>query len=208
MQISNFTTNAAGYTELTIVDNTLAQDDYIHIENASGITFINGDGIYKVLSVSSNVVTIDLLHTGTYTGGGTASFVSVIDIISKRWNPYEKDGSSVYIPKIDFNVDRTYAGEITVDYSTSFSDLPLIDESINSSSILGNNVLYTKIHDLDSFERYQDRFWHTVYFQAEGSTVQIRLYMSDSQVRDPDKVYSDFELNGLLLYASRVGRKI
>ena len=208
MQISNMSTAASGYAELIIVDNTLTSGDFIQIEDAQGVTFITGDTIYKVISVSGSIVTIEAFYTGTYTGGGTASYVSVIDIYTKQWNPYNKEGNSVSIPRIDFCVDRTASGEITIDYSTSSTYRSFVDDSKNSGSQLGTNILETSPYAIEPLEAQQDRFWHSVYFSAEGSVIQIRMHLTESQVLDPDIVFSDFELEGMMLYANKVRRKL
>jgi len=208
MQISQIATSGTGWMVLTIIDHTLEQGDYIEILNAQGVV-IDGDGlIYKVTTTTATTVTVDTTYIGTYTGAGTASFVSLIDIKSKQWNPYIKDGSVIYLPMIDFCVDRTSDGEITVDYSTSGTSLSLINDSYNSECILGDNTLQTSAYALITLETSQDRFWHTVYFQAEGDNVQIRIYMTETQMKNPLIVFSAFELEGIILHTQKLGRQV
>ena len=39
--------------------------------------------------------------------------------------------------------------------------------------------------------------------QGEGNTVQIRLTMNDTQLRDKDIAFSDFVLNAMMIYAEK-----
>lgn len=208
MQITQMATNAAGYAVLTIIDHTLSSGDFIQVRDTQGVTFITGEGIYKVIDKTATTVTIEGFYTGTYTGGGTASYVSVIDIKSKQWNPYSKEGRSLFLPKIDFCVDRTTNGEVTVDYSSSYTNRSFVSDSNDSDCSLGDNKLLTKPHDIVRLESQQDRFWHTVYFQGEGSSVQIRIYLTETQILNPDIAFADFELEGLILYTQKIGRNI
>jgi len=44
--------------------------------------------------------------------------------------------------------------------------------------------------------------WHPVYFQSEGSFIQLFFYMSDAQMRDKRIAFTDFVLNAMMLYTS------
>lgn len=221
MQITNMTFNAARDTiTLTIINHTLNADlnpdnsntDFVYIENAQGVTF-SGFGIYKVVTfVNLNQVEVGpvTFFTGTYTGGGTAARVSNIRILTKQWNPYVDKGTNLYLAKVDFGVERTEAGQLTVDYYPNDSELSMIQAGQATGAIMGNNVLETSPYDptLYPFEQVQDRLWHPVYFQTEGECIQLFMYMTDDQMVVPDISLSPFQLEGMVLHTMQVSTRL
>jgi len=207
MQITQITYTAGPPIQirLTIIDHTLNSGDYIYIENASSVPNITGK-IFQVTFITTNIVQLVLENTGvitpggTYTGGGTAARVSNIQIQSKQLNPYVTRGRNLYLAQINFCVQRTSFGEITVYYSTSSSDLDMVEEATNSDCILGNSILETEAYATVPFEKTQVRLWHVVYFQAEGEFIQFLLQFSDDQIRTPVIALSDFQLEGMIWY--------
>jgi hypothetical protein len=208
MQISNVSYSGNVMT-LTIVDHTLAQDDYISIPTLNGIT-ISGTNIYKVTSVDDyNTVEVWIggqTVSGSYTGGSYAARVSQIDMISKQWNPYVKESSNFLLAKIDFCVVSTASGEITADYYPSSTELSMQGEAIWTSSILGTSILETSPYALMPLESEQDILWHPVYFQTQGTGITLRLYLDGDQLMNPAIAFSDFELQGILLNTKQTGR--
>ncbi len=221
MQISQMTYNASRDTvTLTIIDHTLGaavdpdneNADFIKIENAQGVT-LSGFGIYKVVTVVDlNMVEVGPItsFTGTYTGGGTAARVSNIRILSKQWNPYLDKGTNLYLAKIDFGVERTEAGQITVDYYPNDSEFSMVQAGQASGALQGTSVLETSPYDplLYPFEQVQERLWHPVYFQTEGQCVQIFMYMTDDQMVVPDISLSPFQLEGMVLHTMQVSTRL
>lgn len=189
---------------LTIIDHTLAETtDFIYLNDLGGMTNVNGL-IYQVDTVVDDDTVIvtrpNFAGSGTYTGGGVAGRVSRIGIASKQWNPYIDKGRNVYLAKIDFAVQPTSAGSITVDYSPSSTRISLVNDGTANGSILGNNILETSPYPTIPLESLQNRLWHPVYFQAEGECIQLSLYFSDSQMFDKNVSMSDFVLEGMILY--------
>jgi hypothetical protein len=214
MQLSNATLAGTTLT-LTIVNHTLQvsnqpdNGDYISIENAVGSVNLNGliFPINTIVDLDTVTVQVPSGFTlgGAYLGGGVISRVSNIKLRSRQWNPYDKNASNFYLARIDFAVEKTEFGEITVDYFPSASQLSMIQAGVATTSIMGNNILETFPYDatLYPFEQYQDRLWHAIYFQTTGECIQIYMFMSDVQMRNPAIVWSDFELDALILHASR-----
>lgn len=212
MQITNMTYNSTtGLITLVIVDHTLtvAEDggigDYIYIENAQGITFTNipATTIFGVNSiVDTKTITVKGSFTGTYTGGGTAARVSNIGILSKQWNPYSKDGRDINLSRIEFFVAKTSAGQITVDYFPSATELSMVQEGgpDGTETNVGTNVLETFPNALYPLENAQTRLWKTVYFLGEGQTVQIYMYFTPAQITTATIALSGFEMEAILLY--------
>ncbi len=212
MQITNIANVGVNLgVQLTIINHTLEpgtnhlmnQGDYVAIEYPGGVTGLSGR-IFKVKSyVDANNVIIDAPNiTGTYTGGGVATRVSNIQILSKQWNPYDKHDRNVYLAKIDFNVDTTASGAITVDYFPSSTELSMIEEggTTGTNSILGTNVLETFPYADVPLEFQQTRVWHPIYFQTQGECIQIFMSMDPEQMTDTAIAWQPFELNAMILY--------
>ncbi|MFI5332571.1 MAG: hypothetical protein ACHQVS_00550 [Candidatus Babeliales bacterium] len=213
MQINNMTVSGA-YVNLSITNHTLSANDFITIQFPQGITYvppaIPNIVITKINKViDANTVKVGPLNfTGIYTGGGTVSRVSNINILSKQWNPYVDQGRNVYIAKIDFGVLNT-GGQVTVDYYTSSSNLSEVTEGTNTGAILGTSVLETGPYTLVPvpLEFYQQRLWHPIYFQSDGEFIQINLYWSDAQMLNGE-CFFDFQLEGLVLHSIPVSQRL
>jgi len=206
MQITNL---AYVGTDLhcTIINHTLNDGDFIRIID-EGVT-LTGSGIYKIAVVDSDTVNIlDCTMTGTYDGGARAARVSRIDILSKQWNFYIDKGKNFFLAKIDFAVEKTSNGEVTIDYYPSATEISMIDSAQATGMILGDNILETSPYDLYPLEQSQKRLWHPVYFQTEGECVQIRIYLSDDQMLDPDISAEDFKLEGLVVFARQTSERL
>lgn len=210
MQITN-AVYAHPTMTLTIDNHTLSIGDYISLSDMNGMT-ISGSGIHRVSNVLDEH-TVELympappyMVSGTYTGGGLAARVSRIDIVSKQWNPYIKTGNNFRILKIDFCVQKTPDGEITVDFSPNSAitagdeGISMISEAIATNSLLGTGILDTKPFTLSPMETLQERLWHSVYFQTQGNCIQIRIYLADTEMIWPNISQVPFTLEGLILH--------
>lgn len=199
-------------TYLTIPSHSLQPGDYIYLENGyetGPVTLTLSGTIYQVyLVVDANTVSIGQVDfTSTYLGGATAARVSNIYIKSKQWNPYIDKGLNVSVAKIDFGVAKTDNGEVYIDYYTSSSNIPLVTNAIASDTILGQgNILETHAYHYVARETTQDRLWHTIYLQSQGECVQIVISMNTAQLTDPYISFSDFQLEGIMLYTNPTGR--
>lgn len=192
---------------LTIINHNLVANEYIYLENASGVTFPTpaNQGIFQIYQVvSTDVIRIVATMVGTYLGGGTATRVSNYNILSKQWNPYVNKDRNLYLSKINFCTETTTYGQVTVNYLPSYARLDMIQEATDTGTILGTNVLET--FPAAGLEQVQDRTWHPVYFQSDGEAIQINIYMKDdpnlemSQIRQRNIAFSDFQLEGMVLY--------
>ena len=214
MQITNLTYPSSGIIQLVIVDHTLEVGDFVTIENAGGITIsAPGPCNYEVVAiVNSNTIQVEepffplITVSGTYTGGGNSARVSRIDILSKQWNPYIDKDRNVFVQRIDFGVTQTAAGAITVDYYPSGTEVSLIQKGgpLGTNAILGNNILETSPYPiaLAPLEQDQELLWHPVYFQSDGTLIQIRIFLSDAQMINQTTAWSFFELQGMCLFCA------
>ena len=79
----------------------------------------------------------------------------------------------------------------------------MIDEGVATGAIIGNSILETNPYPLNTMEETQDRLVHRVYFQADGTCVQIRIYLNDDQLKNPAIAESDFQLEGMIVSSTR-----
>lgn len=210
LQITNIYTDMAnGFTAFSVINHNLKNGDFILVENCVGVTTFNG-AIYEIQLVpDANTVEIGVYpYTGTYAGGGTCARVSRIDILTKQYNFYVKQGRNAFIQKVDFLVDKTVDGQMTVDYYPSSSDVSMLVAGEDTGSILGNGVLETSPYFIYPLEFSQVRLWHPVYLQTDGEGIQLRIYLSDAQMVQPDIVESDFQLHAMTFYTQPTASRL
>jgi len=209
LQITNIAPTGGNTRQLlTIIAHNLEANSYIAIENAQGITFDYppNQGIFQASVVDANTVSIVAHSIGVYTGGGTATRVSNIQLKSKQWNPYVSKDRNVYLQRIDFGVTTTPFGSITVDYSPSSTSISILDDGAANGSLVGTGVLETFPYPRVPLELTSQRVWHPVYFQSDGECIQLSMYLNDdlnlakSQIRQQTIAWSDFQLEGMVLY--------
>lgn len=224
MQITNMVQSGTSVL-VTSIDHTLTPvnafdpsiGDYVILENFQGCTLTSAqypNNIFPVailgMTPANQFIIENVTLTGTYTGGGTISRVSNINIQSKEWNPYLEEGKNVFLGRIDFGVEKTTSGELTVDYYPSATALSMLNAGMETGSILGTGVLETHPYNIDLYplEQVQDRLWHPVYFQTVGECIQILMYMSPAQITVPAIAFSDFEMDGLILFTNRASERL
>ena len=209
MSITNMVQTSADIITLTIINHTLNNGDYgdfIQIRNS--FTSIDG-AIFKVIGVTdANNVTVGGTFTGTYNGGGNVVRVSNIQIASKQWNPYVSKDRNFYLQRIDFCVDRTVNGQLTIDYYPSSTTVSMITDGTDTGALMGNNILETNPYALVPLESFQDRLWHPIYFQTEAESIQIYIYMTDAQMTNGAIAFEQFTLEGLILYTQPTSQRL
>lgn len=197
---------------LEIIDHNLSAGQFIYIENVFGTNIADfNNTIFQVVAViDKDNIRISRLDTvgQTYDGGGVVTRVSRIDILTKQYNFFQQDGRNAYIPKVDFNVSRTANGQIAIDYFTSTASQSLVASGAVTGTLLGTSVLETTPYLTIPYELLQDQLWHTMYLQAEGEYVQVRIYLNNDQMFDPDIALEDFELNGMIFYADPTSTRL
>ena len=57
-------------------------------------------------------------------------------------------------------------------------------------------------------EQQQTRLWHPLYFQSDGECIQLFMYFTDEQIRDPNIAFSDFELEGMILHTQATASRL
>jgi len=212
LQISGMS-YASSILTLTIMNHNLVigndgEGDYIAIENSQGVT--NANGFYAVNTVvNKDTITVkNLTFTGVYTGGGTVTRVSNIDILTKQYSFYIKQGYNCSVNKVDFLVDRTAKGQFTVDYFASSSNHSLLSGGDATGSLLGTGILETTPYELNALESSQKRLWHPIYTNLNGECIQLRLYMNEDQLLNSDIAWSEFELHAMTFYSNPTGSRL
>lgn len=213
LQISNISFSAPLVT-LTIVNHNLVSGfngvgDYIAIENAQGVTGLN-DAIYSVYDVvdKDTIRITNAGFAGTYSGGGIVTRVSNINILTKQYNFYLKEGYNCAVNKVDFLLDKTVRGQVSVDYMASSSDRSLLTDGTATQALIGDGVLEVKPYTMNALESSQTRIWHPIYPLVNGECIQLRLYMNDTQLTDTDVAWSAFELHAMTFYANPTGSRL
>lgn len=203
--------------QIGIIDHNLSVGDVIAIENAFntlGDLGLPSPLMVTVKSVANaNEVIVEdpinfITFTGTYTAGASATYVSNIRILSKQFNPYVDSGRDVYVAKIDFAVQKTSAGQITVDYQTSSSSLSMVIEGEDTGTIMGNNILETSPYLAVPFEQTQNRLWHQIYFQSQGECIQLFMYLNIPQISSVAIAWSDFQMEAMLLHTQATSQRL
>lgn len=196
----------AATEEITVINHNLMEGDYVLVEEAEGITSLN-DTVFQVQEVvNADTLILDTTFSGTYTGNGTLRRISNLRIFSKQFNPGTPVGQQFRIPYVDFLLNRTTNGEISLDYLIDTASGDSIQDEVSSGILLGSNVLYTKVEDTLPFQVNAQQIWHRYYIQSQAAFLQLLFYMSDSQMRDITISQSDFELHAMILYAEPQGR--
>ncbi len=180
---------------LTLLNNSTFKiiDTFANPVTANTFSFIFDDGLGTVLA-------------GVYAGNGTISRVSQLNIYTKEYNFYASHGRNAAIQKVDFLVDATADGEVTIDMYTSSSVVPLIPDS--GAALLGTSVLETSPYPTIPYEAQQQRLWHPVYFQAEGEYIQFQITMTDEQMLSEGVRIADFQLHSVVITAQPTSQRL
>lgn len=193
---------------VTCINHNLRDEDFVLIENCQGIVALNNH-IFQIVVIDDDhfgIIT-DIAIAPAYTGGGTITRVSRINILTKQYNFYLKEGRNAYVHKVDFQVDNEPMGQVNVECYPSYSDISLVADGITTGTEIGNSNLdlspYTDSTgtQIIPMESFQKQFWHPIYFQAEGESVQLRITLTDAQMLNYRYALSDFTLNAFVVYA-------
>jgi hypothetical protein len=216
LQITDITVVTVGTfnaVTCTVVNHNLRTGEYIYLEGIVdagnlGATLNNTiQTIVATPSANTFIFAYDdgaTILAGAYQGAGLISRVSNINIKTKQYNFYASTGRDAAVSQINFLVDSTTHGQITVDYLTNSDDTGTIAGAgpNGTNMLLGNNVLETSPYLTEPAENWVDRLWHPVYFNAEGNLIQFQLTLSDVQLRDVNVRGADFQLHAMCIIAT------
>jgi hypothetical protein len=125
-----------------------------------------------------------------------------------------QDGRNAAINKVDFLFDKTYFGQITVDYSVSSSSESLLDAGAATGTLVNTGIVETcPYRDSNGkliypIENTQARLWHPIYPFAEGECIQLSLYMNNDQMIDVVISNSAFTLHAMTFYTNPTSSRL
>ena len=218
LQITNISLDINNNVTLNVINHNFNVDDFIYIQFLNGLTgpFLP---IYQIIAITdandfiieAPAIQTALLAAQVYSGGGTIARVSRIDIFTKQFNFYVKEDRNAMINRVDFLVDRTDSGEITINYAMSSANPQsdgVIRVAIASGAITGTSVLETSPYALYPQEALQERVWHPVYLWADGECIQLRIYLSDVEMLNYGVATSAFQLHSYCFYTNRSSARL
>ena len=200
-------------------DHNVSVGDYVRLSRAlvdspSVDTNLN-EVTFKVLSVSDVDTFVakclpqpNQPTAGDYVGAGTLQRVTPIDVTTKQYNFYANSDRNCYVSKINFLVDRTEAGEVSIDFYTGTSVEGQLSVQPATGALVGNSILDTSSYVLSQKEAQQTQLWHPVYLWSDGSYCQFRLYLKDDQAQDNDIADSDFQLHAMMINATPTAQRL
>lgn len=185
---------------VTAIDHNLNSGDWIAVYNAEGITELN-NLTFQIEYIDAD--TFSLVDapaiTGIYTGSGEMIRINRVEIYTKRFNFYVQQCLTSSILCTDFLVDNVDDGELTVDYLVSSSGVSMREAGIQTGAIMGSSIL--EMSPYSTLEDSQERFWHTVYLQAQGESIQLKLFFDDEQMKDGAITFLPFQIHGICIEA-------
>ena len=172
LQVTN---NDGAYT-YTVIDHNLKENDYVNFDGA-------GTALRVTEVVDKDTVKLGISYGAVYNGGLTLARVSKIDIRTKEYNFYVDKNRNMYLSQIAFLVDKITNGQITIDYYISSAyGFSMMAEGDITGTLIGSSTLELDAYALAPFEEMQERVWHSMYTQAEGECIQLRIYYSPDQM--------------------------
>ncbi len=183
---------------------------------ASYTQSLNG-GIFKVIKVNDNQLdltkynfqtgTIENFAIGTpttYLGTGKLTVLNNVNILTKRFSPYYEAGSQVRLGFVDFFLEKTEEGEVTVNlFIDENSSISINDpSSFSNEGLLGDNIVLTRPEDPShlTFQANQEKIWHRVYFYSLTQNFQLQLTFDDAQMSTEAINSSDVILHAMTFY--------
>jgi hypothetical protein len=211
MQITDMVINDATIT-VTARNHNLKKNSYVLIqdvkcfdgtlENVNDLIFAVDTSDPDTFSINTGTTVL----TGTYSGGGVVTRVSELALTSKQYNFYNEVGVNTAVLKVDFLVDKTDFGQMAVNWDVSSSNRDFILDSVATQSLIGSSILPTFPNALMPLEETQSRFWHPVYFNAQGENFQFIMFFTPQQVMNKNIALSDFQLNAFIVHAMKTSQ--
>lgn len=206
---------------ITSPNHNLETNQFVKIEAILGSGSPNpdtlNDTIYKIERIDANNFdlmvynsstgnfdNVSLLAGGTYLGLGTINVVNNFLIKTKRFSPYFQQGGQVRLGYTDFYLEKTSAGELTLDlFPDESSSIEINDpNSPANEGLLGDNVLLTRPENLNiiPFQSNQEKIWHRIFFYSIVQNFQFSLSLDGGQMSDEDIAGEDVVLHALVMY--------
>lgn len=189
--------------QITAVNHNLSVGDFVMFESVGGMTEIN-DKVGKVTSISTSdptVFYVDIDATGytPYTTGGLLSIIDGFNIKTKKYNPFYTEGKQVRINYFDVYVNATANSSVDLDV---FAD-------DNTSVAMQSFVIPTSYEYGPTIPA--EKYWKRVFMDVVGQYIQMRFYLSEGNIRNPDFSIADsaetiFGLHAMTIWLMPSGR--
>lgn len=155
--------------------------------------------------------------SGTYVGGGTIQPLNGIDIWTKVFAPFYKDGAQCRLGYIDYLMDKTTSGQVTCNiYKNENNTLPINTVPVppDTTDPNGNsgNLGYPYVSTCPAPANYipwqqtQNKIWQRQFVQNVCQNFQIEITLNPYQMCTPSIQASDITLHAVALYISKNGR--
>ena len=217
------------YLTLTIKNHNLMTGDLIYLENIVFINTANAmevtndlnDTVYEVRNITDGGFDTDRIEigkwdtsiqsydyefdyipaegSGTYVGGGTVRLLPRMNIATKDFNPFMKDGRQMKLGYVDFLTDAFSGGQVSINlYADTTS-------SEKGNLIVGQQEMRTNQNPLFKETDY-DIYWNRFFSTLFGQFISLQITYDDDQMNDIDIVNQTFVLNAMILWTKPGGR--
>lgn len=207
--ISNITPGTPT-TTIVVPNHNLTVGQFIKFTATSGITGLlsSNNGTFKVFSISdANTFTVatPTAPTGVFTGNGTISIPSNINIVTKRFNPFIDQAQQVRLVRCDLYFDTTVNGQVNVNLYIDEDSSKPINAPYNTVNTFPETTYQV---DDDTVPFVNSKIWKRVNFHSISQLFQLQITMDDDQMFTDNIVESNIVLHGMILYFEPAGRLI
>jgi len=195
---------------VTSPSHNLQDGTFLKITGALG-TGISTDIVFKITVTGVDTFTGfdadgDPIEGSDYLGGGEITILQNMDISSKVFSPFYDQGAQVKLGYMDFFLDKTSEGEVTLNLYVNENDSLAINDpnSVQNEGLLGDNIILTRPENTTQipFQQYQKKIWHRIFFNTIVQNFQYQINFDDTQMYDEAINSADFVLHANVLYVS------
>lgn len=191
--------------QITSVHYNLNIGDYIGIEGHGQDPII----VRVETLIDDDNFTVDYEFADGYKGGGTITRIIKFDIFTKEFNLGTGQAKKIRIPEVHFLTSTTQDGEYIVnDIEDAALSNTTWDATEKKARFLGTNIMRTKPEQLTPKRINTEYDWHAYQTHAKGSFVQLRITLSDRQMRDWKIIRNPFVLHAMRFFVKPFGSGI
>lgn len=198
------------YSGLTITcpDHNLTNGDYVYITGCTGFTTNNGtiSQIGNVTTSTFDLTTSGITSATGYTGAGLITVIPNIYILTKEFNPFYENGLGVSFDKLELFMDRTTEGEFTIGVNIDDNISAPVQSMTATTAPELMGTLTSPPPAAAPLQSSQQKIWHRLYPNVDGSFFQLVCTLSDAQIRDLNIASSNIGIHGLIFYVAPRGR--
>lgn len=217
----------ANPVRLTVVNHNLQTDQFVKVINIAGSGSPNpttlNNVIYRIIKFDDNNIDLTVYNPvtgifdnvnfaagGTYLGAGELVVLNNMNISTKLFSPFFEQGSQVRFGYVDFFLDKTSEGEVSVDVFIDENDsIPINDpDDPQNEGTVGDNIVLTRPETGIIFQPNQKKIWHRMYVYAICQNFQLQIFFDNAQMSDEAINSSDFVMHALTLYLTPNARMI